>query len=115
MVREAGPALPTRYHRDPGLLPWFRHLVAESVKVLLDFGHIQVRIRNLTGARANAESLVQPVPSLTKRERSREATLRRHCTANYSGTLKVLFLIAITPNYQNARMERVLQIGRAHV
>ena len=46
--------------------------------------------------------------SLTKRERSREATLRRHCTANCSGTLKVIFLIPITPYYQNARIERVL-------
>ena len=75
MVREAGPALPTRYHRDPGLLPWFRHLVAESVKFLLDFGHIQVRIRNLTGARANAESLVQPVPH----SRSANGHVRQPC------------------------------------
>src|SRR5258708_38995864 len=35
--------------------------------------------------------------SLTKRERSREATLRRSCIANGSGTLKVIFRIAINP------------------
>src|ERR1019366_7921536 len=57
--RALDPALPTRYHRAPGSLPWFCHFVADSVKFFLDFGHIPVLIRNLAGADQRSVALFQ--------------------------------------------------------
>ena len=37
-------AKPTRFHRAPVLLPRFRHLVAESVKIFLNFGDIKILV-----------------------------------------------------------------------